>query len=210
LIRLVRSALGDFTASCPSGPGRPGVADLVRAVRAAMNACAASAIYRLIDPSTILYSPPPPGSAPPVSEPLSGSLTVVRTPDPLPNSLVALSVVGANFHSTQHLVVNAAPDSRGGCAYEIAAGCLTALTFDFPPHLYVSLALSIDGMNVGVFGGGELEEELPGPFPPIRAIELCGGIPNDRAVFCDDLRSGRDAGYILTLSFSATVEKPQR
>ena len=84
-------------------------------------------------------------------------------------------------------------------------GCLSALTFEFPPRVYAAVAASIDGIPVGLSGGGAFDPQERLGFPDLLHLEICGSA-TDPFPGCEAIRSGSAPGYALVLA--ATKGRP--
>lgn len=195
LIELVGVALATVPADrCPALQQIPTVNDLVQAVDSALFGCAGPVTYRLLDGST-LVSTEASGSTPLIQS-LAGSFTVSQSDLYTPNTWFELTITALDFRAGD-LVISGGVDTAG-CNRTTGFGCLTSITFEFPPRVYASAGTSIDGQAVGLNGGGSFDPQNRLGFPEQLVLDLCGGAP-DPLISCDLIRSGRERGYALEL-----------
>ena len=204
LVLLVNVALGSAPiAACAGILEPPGIDDLLRAVNTSLSHCPVSITYRLTDGSTIIVSDGF-GLPAPTPQPLAGQFTVTVSTDLMPNTLMGLTIKRVSFTATGVAVTEGQLTSNPNCSYpqpELGYGCITANTINPPPVTYASASLSINGQFSELIGAGPFEgNRYPPPYdgstPPPRFnhLTLCSAYP-----FCDDIRSGAAAGYVLTL-----------
>jgi hypothetical protein len=201
VIQFVGVALGSVSATrCPVPSLLPSIGDLVRAVKSALFGCSGPVTYRLLGGSTIVRTLM--AGATPIIQPLTGSFTVIQSDIPAPNTWFELTVTALEFRAGD--VVIGAGRNTTGCNATTGVGCLTSITFEFPPHSYASASVTIEGEGglVGLNGVGALdpESDLLG-FPELLHVELCGSAAEPFAS-CEAIRSGNEAGYALGLTAS--------
>lgn len=204
LVLLVNIALGSApVTACAGIVDPPGIDDLLRAVNTSLSHCPVSITYRLTDASTIIVSDGS-GFPAPTPQPLAGQFTVTVSTDLMPNTLIGLTIKRVSFNATGVAVNEGELTSNPNCSYpqpDLGYGCITANTINPPPVTYASAFLSINGQFSELVGGGPFEGNpyLPPydgstPPPPFNHLTLCSAYP-----FCEDIRSGAAAGYVLTL-----------
>jgi hypothetical protein len=160
--------------------------------------------YRLLEGSTIVGGVPTPGAPPPVARPLSGTFSVVdqlwpRPQGPPPNTLFAYALTDIDLHADPDLSIAAGPAMTFlDCGAIVANGCLSALTFIYPPEVYVTATIAIDGDDsfAGFGSGGAEGNTRPPVFTGLEICVVQRGRPCDLA----GIRGGSAAGYVLTVS----------
>lgn len=159
---------------------------------------ASSTTYRLAEGSTILLSPSPAGSAPVIEEALSGTLLVTRVPAGLvPNAAFAFSVSRVRLESAQFIVVNSPPDEGGCTAGDGGSGCIDAPLAPGSSAVAMGLMAAVNDAPFVLSGAGSFVDDAE--WPSFEAIELCGAPPGHGGT-CTGIRSGDEAGVIVTLS----------
>ena len=138
-------------------------------------------------------------------EPLTGTFTVFENPEYIPNTLFDYRIRAVDFQAGALTIRGGSPPlpPPGELPY---SGWLSAVTFDPRPHqIYANMWLLIDDEPVALGGGGYMDSPI---LPPaFHGLELCG-LPANRAVSCDQIRSGAESGYILTLSAVPVASLP--
>ena len=171
---------------------------------ASPNSGSLSYTYQLGEGSSIVISQ---GSGvPPTPSALKGTFGVVVSTALPPNTLIGLTITRVHL-SGPGISVTSGKRSAIGCSspQELSYGCISANTINRPPITFVTASFSVNGRTAEFFGTGPFEgdQDLPPydgttPPPPFNNLELCGTAPSV-PVSCDDIRSGVQAGYALTI-----------
>ncbi len=164
------------------------VDEIVTVVNAALYDCPMVLRYQLSQSSTFgLVSSP---GTPAETQPLSGTLTLVRTrPQPF-NTYFAYTVVDFAFQTPSGLTIG--PASTGfkcsGFDLDAGPGCIERSTFESELTTMTLSAFVAD--DEAFFRGGTGAVSDP---PVFEGLEICSG------ALCEAIHGGFSAGYVLTI-----------
>jgi hypothetical protein len=182
IVTIVDVILGNAPpAACPALLGAPTIVEAIRAVNSALQGCPLVVRYRLGDGSTIFYSAP----SMTVSEPLSGSFTIVQTG--FEPQFSDFAVASLHFQSTHFVVIPDVPEQVGTVQIPITV----------PPVFEMDVTARINGDTVELSGSTEFGCCSTAP-PALEDLQICGA-PTESSVSCDAIQNQTAVGYIVTI-----------
>lgn len=180
VVRVINMILGTLPlGTCPVVADPPAIGDAIEAINSSLFGCPIT--YRLTQGSRIVYSPV---TGSPEDESLSGTFDV-RVCDSPPHNTVFL-------YDITHL------DLQGGMRFDVTGetGYIDAGTLTELPIASMYSPLLINNEEIGARGEGPYDATTSPPT--LNGLVLCGGAKG-LGVTCEDIRTGRASGYILTI-----------